>query len=272
VTGSDPETPGREHAAAAARAYDRTGSAWSAGPALVYDRLAVELVARSPVAFAGRVVLDVGAGTGAASLAIIAAGGRVVAVDMALGMLRATRAVVIGSLVGDAATLPVAAGSVDGVVAAFSFNHLPDPVAGFVEARRVCRPGSPVLVAAYAADDDHPAKEAVERAATEAGWSPEPWVQAFRASVYPQLATVAAMTRAAASAGLPGTASRLRVPLPDLPAAAIVGWRMGMAHLAPFLATLDAPGRAAIARRALELLAPGPPPLHRSIVVFAGTV
>jgi ubiquinone/menaquinone biosynthesis C-methylase UbiE len=261
-----------DHRAAVAGAYDRTGAAWSHGPALVYDRLAQALVARSPVSLAGRILLDVGAGTGAASLAIAAAGGRVVAVDVAPGMLRANRAAVTGSLVGDATALPIADRSVDGLVAAFSFNHLPDPVAGFVEACRVCRPGSPVLVAVYAADDDHPAKDAVDRAAAEVGWSPEPWIAAYRATVYPQLATEAAMNLAAGSAGLRGTARGIRVPLPDLVPDAIVGWRMGMAQIAPFLATRDASTRARITRRALELLGPDPPPLLRSIVVFAGTV
>jgi hypothetical protein len=41
-----------------ARASDRTGAAWSDGPALVYDRLAAALVAQSPVGLAGRTVVD----------------------------------------------------------------------------------------------------------------------------------------------------------------------------------------------------------------------
>jgi ubiquinone/menaquinone biosynthesis C-methylase UbiE len=275
ATGTDGNDAGagdvRDFSAAVARAYDRTAEAWSDGPALVYDRLAQALVQHSPVPLAGRTVLDVGAGTGAASLAVTSAGGLVVAVDLAPGMLRANRATVIGALVGDATALPVATRSADGLVAAFSFNHLPDPAAGFQEADRVCRPGSPVLVAAYAADDDHPAKEAVDRAAAEVGWEPEAWVVAFRATVTARLATPDGMAAAAAGTGVTGASRTIAVDLPDLVPEAMVGWRMGMAHLAPFLATVDAATRARITRRALELLGPSPPPLHRSIVVFAGT-
>ena len=48
----------RGFTAAVARAYDRTGAAWSDGPALVYDRLAAALVAQSPVGLAGRTVVS----------------------------------------------------------------------------------------------------------------------------------------------------------------------------------------------------------------------
>jgi ubiquinone/menaquinone biosynthesis C-methylase UbiE len=263
-----------EFTAAVARAYDRTGSAWSGGPALVYDPMADALVAQSPVPLGGRTVVDVGAGTGAASLAVAAAGGRVVAVDLALGMLRANRAdraSVAGGVVADAVTLPLADRAVDGLVAAFSFNHLPEPAAGFREAARVCRPGSPVLVAAYAAEDDHPAKQAVEQAAAESGWQPEPWHTALRVAVSTHLATVEGMLAAATAAEVAGVARTLVVDLPDLAPDAMVGWRMGMAQMAPFLATVDVATRRGIALRALALLGPAPPSVRRSIIVFAGT-
>jgi ubiquinone/menaquinone biosynthesis C-methylase UbiE len=268
VTGPAEE---RRFTAAVARAYDRTGRAWSDGPVIVYDRLAKAILDESPRPLAGRTVLDVGAGTGAASLAAMAAGARVVAVDLSPGMLRANRAEVAGALVADATALAVADHSVDGVVAAFSFNHLPDPAPGFREAARVCRPGSPVLVSAYAADDDHPAKAAVDQAAAAEGWQPEAWYVDLRDRVVGRIATVEGMAAAAVGSGLRGEARRLAVELPDLVPEAVVGWRMGMAHIAPFLATVDAATRRRIAERALEALGPVPPPLRRSIVVYAGT-
>lgn len=262
----------RRFLAEVAGAYGRTGDAWSTGPALVYDRLAAALVAASPVPLAGRTVVDVGAGTGAASLAVVAAGGRAVAVDLAPPMLRAHRAPVVGAIAGDATALPLGDATVDGVVAAFSLNHLPDPVAGFREARRVCRPGSPVLAAAYAADDDHPVKRAVDQAAAECGWRAEPWYDAMRATVTAQLATTEGMAAAAAAAGLPpGGARRTVVDMPDLAPAQLVAWRLGMAQVAPFLATAGHDTRERVTERALDLLGPEPPPLRRSIVVYAAT-
>ena len=261
--------------AAVARAYDATGAAWSRGPALVYDRLAVALVDASPVSLAGRLVLDVGAGTGAASLAAAAAGARVIAVDVAPAMVRANRLAppaLAGAVVGDAVAVPVASGRAGGLIAAFSFNHLPDPARGFAEAVRACRPGSPVLAGAYAADDDHPAKQAVDQAAREHGWEPDAWYVEMRGEISAQLATIGGMEAAAAVDRLAGEATRRRIPLPDLSPAALVGWRMGMAHVAPFLATAGMEVRRRVTRRALELLGPAPPPLERSIVVFAGVV
>jgi ubiquinone/menaquinone biosynthesis C-methylase UbiE len=251
-----------------ARAYDQAGNAWESGPArLVYDRLAGVLVGRSPVPLAGRLVLDVGAGTGAAGRHLLAIGARPVAVDLSAGMLRANPAGVGLAVVADAARLAVATGAVDGVVAAFSLNHLPRPVAGLREAVRVCRPGSPVLVAAYAADDHHPVKGAVELALVGAGWSPEPWYDQVRRSAMPQLATPEGMTAAARRAGLSGQAERLELSFPDLTPGDLVAWRMGMAQASTFLAGLDPAGRQAIRARALALLGT-PPPLRRAIVVL----
>ncbi len=267
--------PCGDFGAGVARAYDATAAGWSRGPALVYDRLAVALVDASPVPLAGRTVLDVGAGTGAASLAATGRGARVVAVDVAPAMVRANRAVppaLVGGVVGDAVALPVAGGAAGGLIAAFSFNHLPEPSLGFAEAVRTCTRGSPVLAAAYSADDDHPAKQAVDQAAAEQGWISEDWYVALRADVAAILATTAGMQAAAAVDGLSGEASLLHVPLPELTPAALVGWRMGMAHVAPFLSAAGPSVRRQVTRRALELLGPDPPPLERSIVAYAGVV
>ena len=68
-------------------AYSASARAWAAGPARIYGRLATALVDRSPVALDGRLALDVGSGTGAATLALRARGARVVALDAAVGMI-----------------------------------------------------------------------------------------------------------------------------------------------------------------------------------------
>lgn len=253
------------------RAYDRAGVVWEQGPArLVYDHLAGLLVGRSPVSLAGRVVLDVGAGTGAAGRHIDAAGGRTVAADLSFGMLSVNPAGPGLAVVTEATQLAIAVGSVDGVIASFSFNHLPDPAAGLREAGRVCRPGSPVLVSAYASDDHHPVKDAVEQALVEAGWPAERWYDRLRRAVIPLLATPGGMADAAREAGLDGRAEQVQVEIPGLSADDLVTWRLGLAQAASFLADLDPPARQAVRRRALRLLGDRPPPLRRSIIVFAG--
>ncbi len=131
--------------------YSDTGGAWEEGPARVYDRLAAVLIDRSPVPLAGGRVLDVGAGTGAASRAALAAGvAEAVGVDAAFGMLAHRATARPPAVVGDALALPFARSAFDATVAAFSLNHLPCPAAGLREMARVTRSGGAILAASYA--------------------------------------------------------------------------------------------------------------------------
>jgi ubiquinone/menaquinone biosynthesis C-methylase UbiE len=253
-----------------ADAYSQTGAAWQAGPGRVYDRLADELVARAPASLADRTVLDVGAGTGAASRAIVRAGGHPFACDLAPGMLAAMAAEGWPGVAADARALPLGTRSVGAVVAAFSYNHVPEPALALAEARRVVAPGGAVLASAYASDDDHPVKAAVDAAERESGWEPAPWVTAMRSSAAPLLATVERAAAAAAAAGLEHTTvDHIEVPFPELGAEDLVAWRMGMAQLAPHLAARPEADRAVIAARALELLGDAPPLVRRMIVIAA---
>lgn len=267
--GPDGDTDGHSRDAVA-DAYSRTGAAWQAGPGRVYDRLSEVLVATSPVELRGRLVLDVGAGTGAASRAIVASGGRPIPCDVAPGMLLAIAEHGWPGVTTDARVLPVAAASIGAVVAAFSYNHLPDPARALAEAARVVAPGGVVLASAYAADDDHPVKAAVDTAALERGWEPAPWISEMRASTAPLLATVERAEAEAAAAGLTGaSASHVEVPFPELGPEDLVAWRMGMAQLAPHLAARPDGERRVITERALELLGDAPPLVRRIIILSA---
>lgn len=254
-----------------AAAYSDTGVAWQVGPGRVYDHLAEALLTTAPVPLAGRTVVDLGAGTGAASRAIAAAGGHPIAVDLALGMLRAIGPARLPCAVADARSLPLADRSVGGLVAAFSLNHVPDPHRALAEAARAVRPGGPVLASTYADDDHHPAKTAVDAAAAELGWVAEPWVAELKASFMPILATVDGARLAAERAGLgDAVVAKVEVPLPHLDANDLVAWRCGMAQLAPFVAGLDDAARRRLRERALELLG-DPPPLVRRMITIAAT-
>jgi SAM-dependent methyltransferase len=259
-------------------AYSATGAAWQQGPGRVYDRLADTVVAACPVPVGGRLVLDLGAGTGAASRALLRAGARVVAVDNALGMLLAVAPGARGGrppgAAGEALALPFVGGGFGAVVAAFCLNHLADPAAGLAEAARVTDPGGSVVVSAYAEDDDHPVKAAVEEAASRAGWSTPPWYEELKVEAIPRLATPERMAEVAA--GVPGLTERRvarhEIPFPDLSPSDLVAWRLGMAPLAPFVAALDQPDRARLSRVALDRLGADPPPLVRRILVLTALV
>jgi len=251
-------------------AYTATGAAWQHGPARIYDELAEVLVAASPITLANRVVLDVGAGTGAASRAIARAGGHPVAVDLALGMLAVDRVRRPPATVGDGRHLPVASHTCGAVVAAFSYNHVPDPHLALVEAARVVIPGGAVAASSYAADDDHPVKAAVDAAAAAAGWRPEPWLADLRAGSIPVLATVEGAAAVAERAGLAAHTRVIEVPFPHLTGQDLVAWRLGMASLAPFVASLPFARRHALEADALDRLG-DPPMLVRRIVVLTAT-
>lgn len=252
-----------------AQAYSATGAAWQRGPGRVYDRLAEAVVAESPVPLLGRTILDVGAGTGAATRAITAAGGRSIAADLALGMLRAIEPPA-PSTVGEARALPFRDRSLDGVVAAFALNHLPDPHRALREAARVCRPGSPLLASAYASDDTHPVKHAVDTAAAELGWEPATWIADLRVTTMPILATVEGARRVATEAGfVDAEVRRLEVAFPDLDVDDLVAWRCGMAQTAPFVAQLTPAQHDQLRARAVELLGVAPPLVRRVVLISA---
>jgi SAM-dependent methyltransferase len=247
-------------------AYSAGAAAWGNGPAAVYGRLAERLVAFSPVPVAGRRVLDLGSGTGLASRAARAAGARLVAADLALGMLLEDRASRPPAAVADMLRLPFAGGAFDVVLAAFALNHLDDPSAGVREAGRVGR----ILVAStYAADDDHPVKAAVEVALGEAGWERPDWYLRLKASMAPW-GTVAAATDVVERGGLrPLLVERHEVPFPELGPEDMVAWRLGLAHCAGFFTALDPAARARLVERAVGMLGPDPPPVVRRVIFLA---
>lgn len=253
-----------------AAAYSATGGAWERGPARVYDRLAEVLIGSAPVPLTGQRVLDVGAGTGAASRAALAAGAaEAVAVDAAFGMLAHQASARPAAVVGDVLALPFATSAFGATVAAFSLNHLTSPAAGLREMARVTRPGGAILAATYAADDTHPLKEAVKEALAARGWVPEPWFTALGANALPLLATAERCADAATAAGLVAHVGAVRVTFPELDPRDLVAWRLGLAQHAPFVATLSEEERDAILDDALARLGQGPPPLERSVIVFA---
>jgi SAM-dependent methyltransferase len=252
---------------ASAAAYSTTGGAWERGPARVYDALAEVLIGRSPVDLAGGRILDVGAGTGAAGRAAHAAGAaEVVAVDAAHGMLAHNAAARPAAVVGDALALPFAGSVFDVTVAAFSLNHLTSPAAGLREMARVTRRGGALLSATYAADDTHPVKDAVKEALSDRGWVPQAWYAELQADAIPLLATPEGCADAARAAGLDARVEAVRVSLPDLDAADLVAWRLGMAQHAPFVAGLSPQDRQELVEETIARLGRAPT-LVRSILV-----
>ena len=249
--------------------YDAAADDWAEGPGLMYAQLARVLVAAAPVPLAGRLVLDLGAGAGVAGRAALAAGARqVVAVDLSEGMLRR-----VGGgrpVAADAVALPFRDGSFDLVVAAFCLNHLGSLAAGLAEARRV---GAAIAASMFAPGWTHPAKDAVDDAVRSFGYRPPAWHTTLAPGS--RASDLKGVARCAAAAGFTRVqAHTVAVPTGLATPAELVSWRLGMAHLAPFMRSLDAPGRAAVRRAAEQAVAAaaGPTmPLVVSMVVLTAS-
>ncbi len=250
--------------------YSLGARAWRNGPARVYDRMAEATLA--PLgSLAHKRALDLGAGTGAATQVLERAGARVVATDMAVGMLRTDFTRRPPCAVADARALPFRDDTFDVVAAAFVFNHLVHPAVALREAVRVTRPGGSVVVSAYAHDDDHPAKAAVMTAARAAGWTPASWTNRLRTDAMPNLATVHDATAHVLAAGLNALVEKMEVALPDLDIDALIDWRVGMADIAPFVSTLSADATLELRTQARSLLGDSVPTLVRKIIVITIT-
>ena len=254
-----------ELTAAAVRAgYDAAAGQWDAGPGQVYERLARALAAAAPVPLAGCRVLDLGAGTGAAGRAALAAGARqLVSADLSAAMLRECGPQA-HPVVADLLALPFRDQSFDLVLAGFCLNHLASVTAGLAEARRV---GAALAASVFAQGWTHPAKDAVDDALRPFGYQPPAWYSSLAPGS--RASDPEALAEQAAAAGFRDVRVDTVAVATGLAAPAeLAAWRLGMAHLAPFLRSLDPLSRAA-AQQAAERAVAGAGPLAVSMVVLA---
>jgi SAM-dependent methyltransferase len=131
---------------------------WGVG---YYERTAQRLLpaAREVVAVAapqpGERVLDVGCGTGNAAILAAERGAVVVGVDPAPRLLDVARADAAAAghqiefLLGDAAALPVPAGSFDVIVSVFAAVFAPDPDAALARMLAALAPGGRIVMSAW---------------------------------------------------------------------------------------------------------------------------
>jgi SAM-dependent methyltransferase len=230
--------------------YAGMAEAWAADAAPVYGPLARHLLARIPGPVRGKRALDAGAGSGVAGDALRALGADVVAADREFDM--ASYGAASGSAVaGDVTALPFRTGVFDLAVAAFVVNHLPDPVAGLAELRRVTRPGGAVLASTFS-DDRAAAKGAVDAVAATYGFVVPAWYANLQQAAH-AVGDAASLERALAAAGYVRwtvTEEPVDVGLDD--PADVVRYRLAVPQLHHFAATLPSDARAALVVDAVE--------------------
>jgi SAM-dependent methyltransferase len=259
------QSPSRRPSAGLIHAYDAAADGWDAGPGPMYEPLARALVAAAPVSLTGRVVLDLGTGTGVAGRAALAAGAHhVVGADLSEAMLHrharqddvakgeaSKDGPAVCPVAADAVALPFRDDCFDLVLAAFCLNHLSRLEDGLAELRRV---GAAIAASTFAPGWTHPAKEAVDEAARSFGYHPPPWYTALAPGE--RAADPDLLASCAAAAGFTRVQTRtMAVPTAIATPTALAAWRLGMAHYAPFLHALDAPSQAALRHTAEQAVA-----------------
>ncbi len=233
--------------------YDEAAAAWADVPAQVYARFAATMFEHTASDVRGARVLDVGAGTAVASDAALAHGaGLAVASDISIEMLR-RRSPTIPAVAADAARLPFDDVAFDLVVSAFSLGHLVDPEAALREWRRVA---PRVLVSTFAPGPPHPVKTAVDDAVEGSGFVPPAWYERIKSELGPGIEDPRSLTALARAAGYRRIdVARASVDTGLATPEEMVAWRFGMAHLAPFVASLSTSRRAEVHHAALEAVA-----------------
>jgi hypothetical protein len=130
--------------------------------------------------------------------------------------------------------------------------------------------GAAIAASVFAPGWSHPAPEAVEEVLSSFGYQPPAW----HASLSPGSRAGDPEELAAAAAAAGFTAVRVRtadVHTGLVTPAELASWRLGLAQVAPFLRSLDAPGRAEVRRAAEQAVAdavPADAPMVVSIVML----
>jgi SAM-dependent methyltransferase len=214
-------------------------------------------------------VLDVGAGTGAVCRALAAAGATPVAFDASADMLAHASTSALVAITGDMCSLPFLGGAFDAAFAAFSISHVETPEQALAEMRRVVRPAGLVVAAVFGASPPNASKEIVDEVARNFGFEAPGWYVTLKSSAEPRSNTPELLRECALVAGLVQVEIEDRTVDPGLESPEeLVEYRIGMAHLAPFVASLRETRRASFLRRALtEVRRRGQPVLPRILIL-----
>jgi SAM-dependent methyltransferase len=220
---------------------DTVAAGWQAADP-VYRPIAMALLAACPAPLAGRRVLDVGSATGLVVSLADAAGATVVGSDLSAPMLAARPDRTWPAVVADGLGLPFRPGTFDVVTAAFLINHI-DPEAALREMARVVRPGGALVASTWLTRPD-PVKSAIDSVLAAHGWEPPDWYRIMKSVIERVSGDPEKLGMAARGAGLVDVTTTvhadrlgLRDPL------AVVGYRLATPHVAPWVASLDAPTR-----------------------------
>jgi ubiquinone/menaquinone biosynthesis C-methylase UbiE len=232
-------------------AYERAGKAWARGPSRLYDNLALRIVESAGEQLRGSLVLDAGAGTGAVCRALRRAGATAIALDSSADMLAHVGDAALLAVVGDITAQPFLAASFDAAVSAFTISHLESPERALGEMCRVVKPAGLVIAAVFGAAPPNASKDVVDTIAAEYGFVAPAWHDTLKTRTEPLTNTPERLHACAEAAGLASIAVEDVTVDPGLDSpAAMVEYRLGMAHFSAFVGSLADAKREALVRDA----------------------
>jgi SAM-dependent methyltransferase len=251
-------------------AYQGVAAAWAQGPAALYDMLATLALETAAHELRGATVLDVGAGTGALCRALRNAGAIPVAVDTSADMLGRIGAAAAHSVVGDMCALPLRTCGFDAAVSGFAISHIEQPQDALAEMRRVVRPRGQVVAAVFGEAGARASKDVIDEVARDFGYLPPAWYVQLKTQTEPRSNTPALLAGCAESAGLDDidvaditVDSGLDTP------EAITAYRTGLAHVAPFVASLSIAERTEFITRAVAAVRDRGQPVRPRVLVLS---
>lgn len=254
-------------------AYQGVAAAWARGPAALYDKLASVAIAGASKQLRSSTVLDVGAGTGALCRALRTAGAIPIAVDTSGDMLGLIGDAAALSVVGDMCALPFSGGRFDAAVSGFAISHIDTPQLALTEMRRVVRPHGSVIASVFGEAPASASRDAVDEVAREFGYRPPEWYVRLKTGTEPRSNTPELLRVCAESAGLDdidvadvNVDSGLDTP------ESIAAYRTGLAHLAPFVASLPGPQRTQFLDRAVAAVRERGQPVRPRVLVLSSRV
>lgn len=130
-----------------AKRYDTMNNVLSGGNAILWRNATVRAIAPA----AGESILDIAAGTGTSSAALLRSGARVTALDLSPGMIAEGRKRYpkVNFVEGDATKLPFGDNEFDAVTISFGLRNVEEPRIALSEMYRVLKPGGRLVICEF---------------------------------------------------------------------------------------------------------------------------
>jgi SAM-dependent methyltransferase len=173
------------------------------------------------------------------------------------------------TVVGDVCSLPFLDATFDAAVSAFAISHVDDPVRALAEMRRVVRaPG--LIVAAVFGAAANASKDVINEVAVQYGFEPPDWYRHLKAQTEPLTNTPDLLRGCANAAGLETVVvDDIEVDSEISTPGDIVDYRVGMAHLAPFVNSLTAVQRERFLRDATSAVRERGQPIRPRVLIMS---